>query len=45
MLLVIWIIQVLYKMLRHYANCQLILDNVNKTYDFQYFFTYNLGIL
>jgi hypothetical protein len=39
----IWIIQVFYKM--PYANCQPILGNVNKAYDFQYYFTYNLGIL
>jgi len=32
-------------MLRLYAYCQPILGNVNKTYDFQYVFTNNLGIM
>jgi hypothetical protein len=45
MLSTIWIIQVFCKMPRHYANCQSILGNVNKTYDFQYYSTYYLGIL
>jgi hypothetical protein len=45
MLPAIWIIQVFCKMLMHYINCQPILVNVNKTYDFQYYLTYNLGIL
>jgi hypothetical protein len=45
MLPAIWIIQVFCKMPRHYANCRPILGNVNKTYDFQYYFTYNLSNL
>jgi hypothetical protein len=45
MLPVIWIIQVFRKIPRHNENCRLILCNVNKTYDFQYYFTYNLDIL
>jgi hypothetical protein len=45
MLPAIWIIQVFCKIPRHCANCQLIMGNVNKIYDFQHYFTYNLGIL
>jgi hypothetical protein len=45
MLLEIWIIQVFCKMPWHYVNRRPILGNVNKTYDFHYYFTYNLGIL
>jgi len=41
----IWIIQVFCKMPRHYEYCRPILDNINKTYDFKFNFTYNLGIL
>jgi hypothetical protein len=45
MLSEIWIIQIFCKVPRHYANCQSMLGKVNITYDFQYYFTYNLGIL
>jgi len=41
----IWIIQVYCEMSRHYAYCRPILGNINVTYDFKYYFTYNLGIL
>jgi hypothetical protein len=43
MLPAMWIIQVFYIMPRHYTNCRLILGNVNKAYDYQYYFTNNVG--
>lgn len=45
MLLEIWINLIFCKIIKYYAYYQPVFGIVNKTYNFQYYFTNNIGIL